>query len=112
MDESSVTKEACGELERDVAVAAYTRSLATLDRCMEWMLIFVPFVVSVGFVIGAEILAATVWRLTGTGGPGERLSYGTERKSWLEMDDWRVRDFFLPKMVSIGRVEVTVGWWQ
>jgi hypothetical protein len=61
VDESSVTKEAWGELERevDVAVAAYTRSLAALERCMVWTLRVVPLGVSVGFVIGAEIFETT-----------------------------------------------------
>lgn len=109
--------EALGELERRVGVllAAYTRSLAALERCMVWTLRVVPLGVSVGFVIGAEIVEATDGRLTGTGGPAETLSYGTERRSWLEREDCRKRDFFLPKSVSIGRgvlVVVTVKWWQ
>ena len=53
--------EAWGELERGVgvAVAAYTRSLATFERCMECTLRLWPLVVSVGFVIGAEIFETT-----------------------------------------------------
>ena len=62
-----------------------------------------PLVVSVGFVIGAEMVEETDGRLTGTGGPAETLSYGTECRSWLEREDCRKRDFFLPKRVSIGR---------
>jgi hypothetical protein len=54
MDGPSVTMEAWGVLERgvDVAVAAYTRSLAALERCM-------PLVVSVWFVNGVEIFETT-----------------------------------------------------
>lgn len=37
------------------------------------------------------------------------LSYGTECKSWLEREDCRRRDFFLPKIVSIGRDVVVDG---
>jgi hypothetical protein len=36
------------------------------------------------------------------------LSYGTECKSWLEREDCRRRDFFLPKIVDIG-MDVVVG---
>ena len=37
------------------------------------------------------------------------LSYGTECKSWLEREDCRRRDFFLPKIVSIERDVVVDG---
>jgi hypothetical protein len=40
-------------------------------------------------------------RLTTEWGPGVTLSYGTKSKSWLESEDCRRRDLFLPKIVSI-----------
>jgi len=83
VEESSVANEACGESERgvDALVVAYARSRSTLERCMVWMLSSVPLAVSVGFVTGAEMFAVIDGRLTGSGGPGETLSYGTERRS-------------------------------
>lgn len=61
VDESSVLNEACGELERRLVTlaAAYARSLSALVRCMLFMLSSVPLAVSVGFVIGAEIVEVT-----------------------------------------------------
>jgi hypothetical protein len=61
--------------------AAYARSRSTLERCNVRMLISVPLVVSVGFVVGAEMLEETDVRPIVTGGPGGTLSYGTERRS-------------------------------
>ena len=84
MEESSVNRDAFGEPERVLGVlaAAYARSRSALERCIVRTLRSVPLVVSVGFVVGAEMLEAADCRpLTVTGGPGRTLSYGTERKS-------------------------------
>ena len=84
VEESSVTRDALGEPERGMAAlaaVAYARSRSALVRCIVRRLSSVPLVVRVGFVAGAEILAAAVGRPTAIGGPGRTLSYGTERRS-------------------------------
>lgn len=68
-----------------------------------------PLVVSVGFVMGAEMaLARTAERKPceddpmGNGEPGGTLSYGMERNSPpVDTEGWRGRDFFLPNRLSI-----------
>jgi hypothetical protein len=76
VDKSSATNEAWGELERRVGalVEAYEPSLSALVRCMVWRLRAVPLAVSVGFVIGAEMVETPSGRPTGIGGPGGSLS--------------------------------------
>lgn len=83
MEESSVTRDALGEPERVMGAlaAAYARSRSTLERCSVRRLRSVPMVVSVGFVVGAEMFEETDVRPIVTGGPGGTLSYGTERRS-------------------------------
>lgn len=80
----------------------------------------VPLEVSVGFVIGADIIPTPLprspWEVlpTGTGarGDGANLSYGTEaRRSWVETEDWRGLDFLRPNNESMGGEERSFGSW-
>lgn len=71
----------------------------------------VPFVVRLGFVIGAEItllaFPLSPWFVVPTGigvrGEGPSLWYGTDRsfRSGLDPEDWRGRFFLRPNRLSI-----------
>ena len=112
VEESAVEIEALGDPGRpNWLPSRYARSRSSRCFDTENLFISVPFAVSVGFVIGADIMAPgldlrpcdTVFTVTGDREGGPSLWYGTERslRSFDETDDCRGRFFFFPKNDSI-----------
>ena len=110
--ESVVDMDALGEPGRPYELGSrYARSLSARCLTIVYLFISVPFAVSVGLVMGAEITALgllrspcdTVFTVTGERDAGPSLWYGTDRslRSFEDTDDWRGLFFFLPKNESM-----------